>query len=229
MVATTAIQPISCRVREELQINSLRIKAAVSAARLWERVLTERDHQQLGGDLEKAWREHGTAGMWAKLRGVSVERAVVDVARELNFLDDQTRRWLLRELGEIHDDPEEAIAMAVTSVALVLVERPRTAYWQGQTIPVDWDRYSAPWDYLWELCLHAKAGQSIDHTTFPTSSDVAFVTKQKSRLLAWRHFPRDLGMLIKPVGRHTQTLDLAPAQIKLFEVAWNETLKEHTA
>jgi hypothetical protein len=131
-------------------------------------------------------------------------------------------------LGEIHDDPDEAIDAAVASTALVLVERPRTAYWDGDAISVDWDRHAALWDYLWELCWHAKAGQPIDHTTFPTSKDAAFVTKQKSRLLAQRRFPRGLGMRIKPAGRHTQRLDLAPAQIRLFEVASVETLREKT-
>jgi len=216
------------RVLDALRTNAARIKAPFAALLLWERVLTESDRLRLGDDCEAAWRQYGTAGMWCRLRGVSAPRAVVDVAHALGLMDEQTRRWLLRELGEIHDDPDLAISAAVASVALVLVERPRTAYWEGHPIPVNWDGHPALWDFLWELCHHAKAGRPIDHTTFPASKDVAFVTKQKSRLLAQHHFPQALGARIKPVGRNTQKLDLPSSQIRLFELSCGETLKEHT-
>lgn len=75
------------RVVAELQTNALRIKAAVCALRLWEWVLTEDDRKRLGGELEDVWRRYGTAGIWMKLRGVSRERAVVDVAYALNLID----------------------------------------------------------------------------------------------------------------------------------------------
>ena len=38
--------------------------------------------------------------MWMELRGVSAERAVIEVARELGFLNEQTAKWLLKEVGE---------------------------------------------------------------------------------------------------------------------------------
>jgi hypothetical protein len=53
---------------------------------------------------------------------------VVDVASQRGFLGPSTARWLLRELGEVTDDPEETIHRARASSALVLVERPRTVY-----------------------------------------------------------------------------------------------------
>jgi hypothetical protein len=213
---------------EELQTNAQRIQAAISAARLWERILTERERQRLGGVLEDAWRQYGTAGMWMNLRGVSAGRAVVDVAHALGFLDDAAWRWLLRELGEVHDDPEEALQAAIAGGGLVLIERPREAYWQGQPIAVAWDQRPALWDFFWELCRQAKAGHALDHTTF-ASTDVAVVTKQKSRLRGTRGFPPTLATLIRPVGRGTQQLALPPQQIRIFEVVVNETLRERTA
>lgn len=218
---------LSDKAEEELRVKALLIKAPVSAARLWGQVLTEPDRQRLGGDLEAAWLLYGTVGMWQRLRGVSAARAIVDVAYELGLLYDHTRRWLLRELGEIHDDPDQAIEAAVASIALVLVDRPRTAYWQGHEILVDWDCHPALWDYFWELCRHAKANQPIDHTTFRASRDSAIVTKQKSRLRAQRHFPRALGALIRPVRPYGQRLDLRPDQIRLFELISRETLREY--
>src|SRR5262249_31367674 len=186
-------QPLlPARVSAELQTNALRIQAAISAARLWERVLTEGERQRLGGALEEAWRRYGTAGMWMRLRGVSAERAVVEVAHGLGFLDDATCRWLLRELGEVHDDAEEALQAAIAGGGLVLIERPRAAYWQGQQIAVDWDRRPALWDFFWELCRQAQAGEPYEPTSVSLGG-LAGVTQQKSPLATLRGSPRPLG------------------------------------
>jgi hypothetical protein len=118
-------QPLPQHVLEELEDIALRIGGPVSAARLWERVLTPQERQRLGGDLEVAWRGHGgTAGMWMALRQVSRPRAVLDVPHEIGLLTDGNYRWLLREIGELHDDPEDALQAAVRTGGLVLVERP---------------------------------------------------------------------------------------------------------
>jgi hypothetical protein len=91
---------VSPQVAEELTTQALRVEPWVSADRLWTRVLTEEDRQCLGGNLEECYPRLGTAGMWMELRGVSAERAVIEVARELGFLTEQTAQWLLREVGE---------------------------------------------------------------------------------------------------------------------------------
>src|SRR5436189_3980731 len=95
----------SCNISEhaikELQTAYLRIKPPMSAVRLWERVLTPADRARLGGNMEQAFADHGTVGMWKKLRGVSGERAVIDVAHKLNLIDDETAEWLKREIGDV--------------------------------------------------------------------------------------------------------------------------------
>jgi len=217
------------RVVAELQTNAIRIRAAVCALRLWERILTEQDRSRLGGELDPVWRQYGTAGIWMKLRGVSQPRAIADVAHALNLIDPSTYQWLLRELGEIHDDPDQAIQAAVATGALVLIERPRAAYWAGALIELDWDRRPALWDFLWELSRQAKAGQPLDHTLFRSSQDHEVVTKQKSRLVNQPGFPADLADHIQATGRYTQQLDLPPAQIRLFEVVCGETVRERSA
>ncbi len=78
----------------------LKVKAAPSADRLWQIVLTEADRQQLGGDLQECYSRYGTFGMWAELKGVSKLRALIEVGRKLGFLDDTHFRWLIREIGE---------------------------------------------------------------------------------------------------------------------------------
>jgi len=227
---TTALCPsLSPNARAALESATLRIGHAASAARLWEQVLTDADRSRLDNDLPTAWACYGTAGMWQRLRGVSAGRAVVDVARALNFLDESTQGWLLRELGESDEDPDIAIERAAAHSALVLVERPRAAYWQGQVVSVDWDRQNASWDFLWELARLAKAGQAIDRTTFPTAKDPAVVNKRKHRLVNLAGFPLTLADRIQEAGRYTLRLDLAPADIRRFELDFSETVKERTA
>jgi hypothetical protein len=88
-------------VTDELQLQRSRVAPFTSADRLWQRVLNDEDRRQLGGDPEKAYRDNrGTVGMWIKLRGVTPQRAIVDVAHEIGFLDDSNYRWLLHEIGE---------------------------------------------------------------------------------------------------------------------------------
>ena len=77
----------------------------MSADRLWERVLTDEEQQRLGGNLSDAYYRLSTAGMWMELRGVSVERAIIEVAHELSFLTESNARWLLREIGEDSPTP----------------------------------------------------------------------------------------------------------------------------
>src|SRR5437899_4308762 len=168
---------------EAMKANTLRIAPLVSAQLLWDRVLTPTDRYHLGNHLVAAYKLYGTAGMWARLRGVSAPRAVVDVAGALDFITPQTRHWLLRELGEVHDDPEEAIAAAVAAGGLVLVDRPREAYWAGARIAVDWQQRTALWDYLRQLAKCSKTGCAVDPTELGAEGAPEAAVKQKSRLV----------------------------------------------
>jgi hypothetical protein len=228
MVALSSQPSLSVQAQEEFQTTAARIQSKAAALRLWEWVLTDAERQRLGGDLAAAWCRLGTVGMWQRLRGVSVVRAVADVGLELGLIDERRHRWLLRAAGEVHDDAEAAIQQAVASGGLVLVERPRAVYWNCEAVPVDWDRHGALWDYFWELCRHAKAGRPIDQMTFPAAADPAVVTKYRHRLVAQRNFPRSLAARIQPAGRHAQKLQLSPDQVRLFELVFGETVKERT-
>ena len=153
---------------------------------------------------------------------------MVDVAADLGLLYPSSARWLLRELGEVSDDPEEAIEAARVSMALVLVERPRTAYWRTSLIKVAWERHSALWHFFSELCRRAKAGQPVDYVDLGASAHPDCVAKQKSRLRGTVGFPLALADLIKPTGRGTQKLDLSPSQIRIFEVGSVDRVLEWT-
>jgi len=166
--------------------------------------------------------------MWVRLRGVSARRAVVDVAAALDLITPETRRWLLRELGEVHADPDEAIAAAVATGGLVLVERPRTAYWAGADIPVEWQRRTALWDYLWKLAQCGKSGCAIDPNELGAEGPPDAAVKLKSRLINLPGFPPDLAQHIHRADRGAQRLDLPPQQIRLFEMSTLEVAREWT-
>src|SRR3990172_8798175 len=97
---STRGRKLSAAVVNELKTQALRIQPWVAAERLWTRVLTEIDRERLGSDLEECYPRLGTAGMWMELRGVSRERAVIEVAPQLGFSHEPNARWLLRENGE---------------------------------------------------------------------------------------------------------------------------------
>ncbi len=222
----TTSSNISPKALEELQNAYLRVEPPVCARRLWERVLTPAERERLGGDLAQAFSKFGTVGMWKKLRGVSGERALIDVAKRLNFLDENTEQWLLREIGDLSDDPEAAIAEAVATGDLVLVDSPRTAYWEGKPIEIDWVAREKLWSYLWELGWNSKAGKSIDSFTFGEHASADYVVKQKSRLSNFPGFPVSLSDRIVSAGIGSQRLDLPAEHIRLFEMDTIESLRE---
>lgn len=217
----------SSPVIEVLRDAWLRIHVPICAERLWQRHLTERDRQTLGGDLKIAFAKHGgTAGMWARLRGVSLERAVIEVAKRLNFLPEGDAQWLLREIGE-PADAEEAMERAIAAGHLVLVEQPREAYWNGEKIEIDWNRQNKAWDLLLQLAQRAKAQKPVDRLDIDqTGKDPNVVVKRTSRLKNLPGFPIDLADLIEPVGRGTQQLMLPPERIRLFEMSTDCELRE---
>jgi hypothetical protein len=223
-----AAAPISGKVQEELHAAYLRVSLAASALRLWERVLTEQDRARLGGDFRRAYTEFGVIGMWMKLRGVSPQRAVIDVAKKIGFITDETRDFLLRGIGDLADNPAEAIAKGVSDGALVLVERPRTAHWDRRKIEVDWNANPKLWEYLFELCRHAKAGRPLSPVIFGENADPYHLTKLKSRLSKFEGFPPSLSDRIASAGEGMQRLDIPPERVRLFEVVTTEVLRERT-
>lgn len=218
-------------VKLDWQTAYLRVKGTAPALRLWHRVLTEEDRRRLGGDLEEAYARHkGAVGMWVKLRGVTVPRAVVAVAIAIGFLDAGTGQALLRALGEDPDDPAAAVEAAVAGGGLVLVEVSRQVYWEGKLVEIDWGRHTTWWALLWELCRASKAGAAADEYTLRggSSKDPKFLTKHKYRLVTAAGFPLSLADLVVPAGRGTYRLALPSARIRVFERGAGDSVREWT-
>ena len=87
-------------LRQKLDELEPRVQSNPAAIVIWARHLTAADRKTLGDDLYQAWKQYGrTAGMWAAARGGSKERAIVEVAYALDWLDTKTYRQLLDALG----------------------------------------------------------------------------------------------------------------------------------
>lgn len=212
---------VSIAANEVLQENYNRLHASMCFLLVWERLLTATDRARLGGDVEVAIRKYTTVGMWRTLRLVSRARAVIDLSRLLNFIDEGTQQWLLRETREV-DDPADVLARAVDRIPLVLRESPRAAFWRGKRVPIDWDRNSALWNYVITLCEQAIQGQSLDASHFGERRKKDNHIKLKHRLTAHPQFPVDLGDLIVAVGGGQQRLQLPPSEIRILRLLVTE-------
>ncbi|MCH8047135.1 MAG: hypothetical protein IID44_25820 [Planctomycetes bacterium] len=227
MVSSNRGTPEYARALELFRTIWGRVRGPRAAERLWEE-LPEQDRQRLGGDMEGAYYKYGGAvGMWKVLRGVSDQRAVMDVAELIECMSAKQYKRLLRMSGEVSDDPEEAIQRAIASGYLVLVEKDRTAHWRGELIDIDWFRFDVLWGYLWSLAHSAKAGCPIDRFSFGGDLHPEYLTKQKSRLTNLEGFPYDLGDTIVPAGCGTQTLDLERETIHVIERESIEVAREY--
>ena len=213
---------------QELRTQYLRIKAPLSAQRMWDRMLIEKDRERLGGDLQQAYWAHGTAGMWMKLHGVALERAVIDVAFGIGCLDQSTRDWLLREVGQRDGDSQRTVDEALLQSKLVLIDQPRQAFWNGEPIEIDWDKEAALWSLFLELCQKSKRSQAVKADDLSEKMTPSAFSTRKGRLVNHAGFPPTLAILIdsKPGGGYQLTL---PQQdIRIFLVEQEDTVKEWT-
>lgn len=92
---------LSPALKKKLNELAVRIQGPIVATTVWVSLFTDTERQTLGGDEYEAWKDHGgTAGMWSAVRGVSINRAIIDIAYELDWLDTPTRTSLLKALNE---------------------------------------------------------------------------------------------------------------------------------
>lgn len=96
---------MSADAQELMETTLSRINTSASLARIWQALFNEADRRSLGVDCHAACTAHGdAAGMWSNLhRGCSRPKAIIELGKRLNFLDDLHYHWLLREIGETHD------------------------------------------------------------------------------------------------------------------------------
>jgi hypothetical protein len=97
-------RPISPEVINELDTAWRRINAPMSADRMWQRLLTEKERESLGASLEVLWSELRTTEIWMRVRGGSFEQAIIEVALGLDLMSTATATWLRRELDLLDEE-----------------------------------------------------------------------------------------------------------------------------
>lgn len=115
---TSWFESLPKRAQYALQQAGRRVLLVESQCLFWERVLTDAEREELG-DPQTAFKQYcGIIGVWRKLHGGSQPRAIIESAYRIGHLDQTSREWLLREIGE----PPEASTTAL--------ETPRPAWRQ---------------------------------------------------------------------------------------------------
>ena len=98
--ATVRRSDLPERLRKKLEELEPRVQGVVAATAIWTRHFTTAEQRTLGDDAYIAWKNNGrTAGMWAAVREVSRDQAIVAIAYALDWLDTKTSSELLEALG----------------------------------------------------------------------------------------------------------------------------------
>jgi hypothetical protein len=123
-------------------------------------------------------------------------------------------------------ETEDAIDWLRQQTRLLLVDqRPRTAYWDGQPFGQHWDQFPVVWDLLWELARRARQGRPLqaEDVTPPGHSTTA-VKHRRSRLS--KEIPAALDALIDDVRPKGYRLQLERDEIALMSVGDDQQLVE---
>lgn len=132
-MSTNSSIALSADVTTELNHYWRKIETVGAAEKIWKR-LTDEERQGLGVNVRAATEQNGVVAMWRKLKSVSLERAIVDIAFQLNFMTPYDQQWLLQQLGEC--EPVATIEQRVAAEEPVAVEPPvvEKPCWNRETL-----------------------------------------------------------------------------------------------
>lgn len=197
---------LSSDVQEELLLLKEDVQADSAAKKIWNRFFSDRERAIFHDDYETALRL-GTIGMWMAVHDCCEVRATIDIASALGLLTPVDERWIRRETGEFGELTEDDLELVISRVPLVLVEYPRSVWWRGTVIGINWEKRRSLWEYFVILCEAAKAGTYVDRFSFAGHYGAGYLKDQKHKLTAQQEFPAELASLVEAtLGRHTLLL-----------------------
>ena len=97
--------------RKQINEARMRIQGAQAYVQFWEGVLTPSEKESLGNDMEACYQANPiNINLLCRLRNWTPERAVIEIAHELEFLTDKRYEKLCREVGAngLANSPSEA-------------------------------------------------------------------------------------------------------------------------
>jgi len=232
-------KPVQLPAESEAQLQELvdKTHSPSMALKLWEK-LSRDERARLGGDVDAAIRDHGSAGaLYAAIYGCeSPAESVVKAAAKLRLIDGDQRAELLQDiylveghrgagvvpvLDGLPERIETDIKKAKTDYRLVLVEGSgiRWMFWDGQYLDIDWSSQSKAWEFLWELARAASGGIPLDRNCLASSEKVSI--KERSRGLrdalrkseALKKISKSFIELLMSEEKDTYRIDLPKSQI----------------
>jgi len=199
-----------------LQQLLIRLRIPQVQLKLYRQLLTSNERRDYDAALQERTRPIPIDIWITPRRGISHKLAIVQLAFRAEILPVSDRDWLLRELGEELPMDWE-IQHAVSLGGLVVVDNPRTVFWDSLRIRIDWSRRPKAWNLIWQLATKARRNTALlEKDAYPDDavSDATLATAV-SRLKAI--LPPMLADKILPGALpRSQRLRLDPSEILIF-------------
>lgn len=206
----------SDRVRHSMEELRARVGGYPAKKLYWER-LTDSERKTLDSRLtDEEWNRSTATDLCVKLRGVSRERAMLDVGLKCDVLTREKYQFLVQQLGLHNEGRNVDIETAIETHSLVLCDEPSSVTWKMQPVERSWADYPVIWTYFWKLAKAASHGGGVEVRDFEKAGSPKVMSQWKNRLKSEGPFPRELGDLIHVRdGQHQ--LELDPHEIACFE------------
>jgi hypothetical protein len=104
----------------------------------------------------------------------------------------------------------------------MLIEDPRSGFWDGEPLDVEWERHTMEWELLWTLAENALMRRVVDRFILSGDKSKDAIKHRRSRLK--KLIPSELNQQIESAGRRTYQLNLNPSEIGLLRWETEEHL-----
>lgn len=224
---------------ERERIESIRVMAhsQIVAREIWVWHFTPAQRRELfvqpEGDVlspveefQSALAQHKSAiGMWQATYGCSRIRAFLEVALRAVGLSHDQYALLMSLADEWHPEPERALEQAYSRCTLVLAEKPRRVWFEGEFAKdIDWElAYGRCWVLLWELARCAKSHTALTFDDFVGQEGKS--GRMKNIKYQLTVLVPNLEKLIVSERGSGYSLNLRPEQIEMFQVVHVDVLR----
>lgn len=164
---------------------------------VWRVYLTTTERNKFREDFELTHGRWQTLGIWAIAKGLPPIRALLQLARLLNYSSPAKLDAIALQLNYLVIDPEQQLERLRTENDLVVVEEDFAVYWRGDKIDIPWKRHPGTVEYLKKLFHTAKVGKSLTTADFGEDADDDVLHNRKAQLGRVKGFPRELFELIE--------------------------------
>ena len=177
-----------------------RVRSAVQmmgcAARLSTKLLTAEQRRTLGENLEHAYSDGGTIGMWQRLHGGSRDRAAIELAQRFNLIDKIRETGCCERWESLKTTSRHVFKMRSRVVGSSSFIHDARCTGNVNSLTSNGRHSRRAWEYFAQLCDAAKSGHGIDRSSFPSKYASTYLTKLKSRFNRFPGIPESLARCV---------------------------------